>query len=187
METTGHSHPFPLSFALPEGFSEIDLNEDAADRAQRLNQQLERTVPMLTGWQQAHLLLANQYMIGQMLRQGIIYAATFVGRSEQDSTAVSTAQFTVMIRPDTHVTSRSLHTIRDSLRNERADCVTEFHDFPVGRCLVVMEDDRFHVPVNPIGQTNENSQHVRQVQVIFPLTDRNELAFFALSTDCLRD
>lgn len=187
IETGNQPLNLPLTFALPEEFRSVDFGEEPASRAERLYEQLRSSLPGLTAEEQLHILLANQYAIERMVDEGVIYAANFLGRSERDPTAPSIAQFTVLLRAATDRQGRALEVVLDALRRERKNCEAQYVDLPIGRCLVVMEDDRFQTPVNLVGHPGDVVHHVRQIQLIFPLVDRGQLVFFALSTECLRD
>lgn len=178
---------FPLKFSLPAEFRPIDLACDAAQRAEALHEQLLTNLPDLTADQRLHVLLANQYMVERMVSEGVIYAATFLGRSDRDASALSVAQFHVLVRDGGKRHERVLETVQDALRQERKQCQAQFVDLPIGRCLVVVEDDQFVTPVNLLGQATDKVRRVRQIQLIFPLFEQEKLAFFTLSTECLRD
>lgn len=51
----------------------------------------------------------------------------------------------------------------------------------------MVEDDRFATPVDIVGRPESKIRHVRQIQLVYPLTGQGKLAFFGLSTECLRD
>ncbi|OLT45129.1 hypothetical protein BJF85_01560 [Saccharomonospora sp. CUA-673] len=181
--------PFPLTFALPTEFRAVDLTADAATRATRLQAELDRTLPGLEDEQRLHLIVANQYAVERMLDEGVLYAATFIGRSDRRPGAASIAQFTALTRemsvPGTG--RRPLEPVLDAIRRQRKNADAQYVDLEIGRCLVVVEDDRFQRPVRVTGEPADTVRHVRQIQVVFPLADRGELAFFALSTECLWD
>ncbi|WP_298181956.1 hypothetical protein [Saccharomonospora sp.] len=86
---------FPLRFALPREFVPVDLTAEPAERAEKLHRRLVESLPQLTDEQKLHVLMANQYVVGRMLAEGVLYAATFLGRSDHDPTALTTAQFIV--------------------------------------------------------------------------------------------
>lgn len=182
-----HGSRFPLAFALPTEFRPIDLTADSATRATRLYDELNHTLPDLDEEQLLHLLVANQYAAERMIDEGVIYAATFLGRSDRDPGAASTAQFTVLSRHMPGSGRQPLEPVLDSIRRERKNAEAQYVDLEIGRCLAVVEDDRFQNPVRVTGRPADTMRRVRQIQVIFPLADRGELAFFALSTECLWD
>ncbi|GAA1238752.1 hypothetical protein GCM10009676_24170 [Prauserella halophila] len=186
-DTPNSQRRFPLVFALPAQFRPVDLSADAATRASRLQEQLESSLPGLSGEQLLHVLLANQYSVERMLDEGVIYAATFLGRSDRDPNAASMAQFSVLTRKMAGHHRQPLEPVLESIRRERENAEAQYVDLEIGRCLVVMEDDRFSNPVRVTGEPTDTMRHVRQIQVIFPLVDRGKLAFFALSTECLWD
>lgn len=178
---------FPLGFTLPEGFHELDLSESPECRAERLNEQLERTLPDLTVEQTAHLLLANQFAVEQLVGNGAVFAANFLGRSDRDETAATTAQLVVMTRPEPSRSTQALEVVLEGIRNERAGCDAQFVDLPVGRCLAVIEDTTVQTDHDAMGNEDGGARSIRQLQVIVPLPSHGQLAFFSLSTECLRD
>lgn len=178
---------FPLRFGLPAKFTPIDLSADFETRMKRLHNQLASAAPNVSEAERLHLLLANQYAVERMLTEGVIYAATFLGRSDRNPTTATTAQFTVMVHDSAARGGRPLETITDALRSERPRAHTQLVDLPIGRCLAVMEDNRFQTLTDLLGRHTGVTHHVRQLQLIFPLVDRGQLAFFTISTECLRD
>lgn len=186
-DTPNSQQRFPLAFALPAEFRPVDLSADASTRATQLQERLESSLPELAGEQLLHVLMANQYAVERMVDEGVIYAATFLWRSERDPSAASMAQFSVLTRdmPGNH--RQPLEPVLESIRRERKNAEAQYVDLEIGRCLVVVEDDRFRNPVRVTGEPTDTVRHVRQIQLIFPLVDRGTLAFFALSTECLWD
>jgi hypothetical protein len=174
---------FPLTFALPQGFHPVDLSAPPDRRADLLYDKL----PWLTPEQRVNVVLANQYGVERMIEEGVIYAASFVGRSERDQTAATTAQFTVLLKDAGDRTGRQLATILDAVRQERKNCAAQLIDLAIGRAVAVVEDDRFATPVDILGRPQRNVHNVRQIQLIYPLADRGKLVFFGLATECLRD
>ncbi|MBB3661168.1 hypothetical protein FB384_000072 [Prauserella sediminis] len=186
-DTVNPQQRFPLAFTLPAEFRPADLTADAATRATRLQEQLESSLPGLSGEQLLHVVMANQYAVERMLDEGVLYAATFVGRSDREPNAASMAQFSVLTRDVPGRLRQPLEPVLEAIRRERKNARAQYVDLEIGRCLVVVEDDRFRNPVRVTGEPTDTTRHVRQIQVIFPLVDRGQLAFFALSTECLWD
>ncbi|MCP2252244.1 hypothetical protein LY13_000983 [Prauserella aidingensis] len=176
-----------MAFALPAEFRPVDLSADAATRAARLQEQLASSLPGLSGEQLLHVIMANQYAVERMIDEGVLYAATFLGRSEREPDAASMAQFSVLTRDMPGHLRQPLEPVLESIRRERKNAEARYVDLEIGRCLVVVEDDRFRNPVHVTGEPTDTMRHVRQIQVIFPLVDRGKIAFFALSTECLWD
>jgi hypothetical protein len=183
----GKTSDFPLGFTLPDGFQEVDLAATPASRADRLLDSLEKTLPELTGEEKLHLVFANQYSVERMVAGGVIYAANFVGRSDVDLTAATTAQFSVLLLNGMGNASRPLEVAEEALRKEGKQREVQFIDLKIGRCLAVVEDAVLQAPVDVLGQANDDAHRVRQMQIMFPVPDRGQLAVFALSTQFLRD
>lgn len=181
------SDGFPLAFSLPEGFRSIDLRSEPARRGDELLERLNAAMPSLTGEDALHVVLANQFLAERMIEEGVVYAASFLGRSEQDPTAASTATFTVLTREAPDLRGTSLTSVLTAIQQKRKNATARYVDLTIGRCVAVVEDDLFSSTVTITGQPTDTVRHVRQLQLIFPLADRGQLAFFALSTECTQD
>lgn len=179
---------FPFTFDVPETFQEVDLHADAADRAEELHAKLREVQFGLTEEELLGLLLTNQRLVEQLIEQDVVYVATFLGRSEFDTTALSTAQFTVAwqqhgnIGPDT-----KLDELAQTLSERREGCEVEQVCLPTGAALAIIEDDYVKLSRGSFGNEIEEVKQVRQLQVVIPLVDRRELVYFGISTECLQD
>ncbi len=72
-------------------------------------------------------------------------------------------------------------------REVKSNRTIDFIDLPIGRCLVILEDDIIKVPANFVDDESHRTHRVRQIQVVYPMTDNGKLVFFALCTQFLRD
>ncbi|MGH3622489.1 MAG: hypothetical protein ACRDQ5_11965 [Sciscionella sp.] len=188
MPVSDEAAPFPYRFRLPQGFHELDLAERPEPRAERLLDSLRQNLPGITDEQLIHAIIGNQYAVERLVDEGTIYAANFIGRSDHDPTAASTAQFTLMVRPTGSTAREPLEVIAEGLRKEPGKSrAIDFVDLPIRRCLVVTEEDSVSSPVNIAGAPTERPAVVRQIQVSFPLPEPSNLAVFTLSTQYLRD
>lgn len=166
----------------------MDLTEDPAVRAQRVQNSLKRALPTLGDDEVSHATFANEFLVQRLRAEGAMYCANFVGRSERDTSAASTAQFVVLTKDGPAGVARPLDVAAEALRREnKSNRKIDFIDLPIGRCLVVLEDNTFELPTNLAGHKTDHVRHVRQIQVLYPLTDNGKLAFFELCTECLRD
>ncbi|SFE15611.1 hypothetical protein SAMN04487819_108234 [Actinopolyspora alba] len=181
------SDTFPLSFGLHSGFQPVDFSESSAERAERLFESARSALPGLAEEQCLRLLVANEYLLRRMAEEGIIYAANFVGRSARDTTAATTAQFTLTLRDVELKATRPLEALAAGLREEDARREVDFVDLTVGRCLAVVQQDTPKPEVNLTGAAHYEPRVSRQFQVIVPLVERSQLAIFGLATECLRD
>lgn len=184
---TDQSGDFPLTFSLQPGFVPVDLAESSQQRAEKLLDSLQHTMPELDESRFLRVILAYEYSIQRMLEEGAIYAANFVGRSAQNSSTATTAQFTVLTRAAELKASQPLNVLAHHLREERTEREVDFVDLPVGRCLAVVQEDLITPEVNLTGHEEQNPRRTRQFQLIVPLPSRGQLAIFALATECLQD
>lgn len=178
---------FPLEFSVPGEFTPIDLTSSPAERAEKLYGALTAYSPDLTPLQIAHLLAANQYMVERMINEGVLYAATFTGRSDRDPTAATTAQFIVMSRSSADSNQQTLPQLIEILHSQRPNCDCRLVDIPIGRCLAIVDETHVGAPRDLVGNLDAVTHKVRQIQLIYPLPDRNETACFTMSTECTRD
>lgn len=177
---------FPLIFALPDVFHRIDLTEHPTDRARHLADRLQANLHAISEDELACSVIYYQHMIERMVNDGIIYAANFVGRSEYNPTAASTALFTVSVRNAAPHGTRTLEETLQAL-GRRRNCEACLIDLSIGRGLTVVTDDYVNTPANFNDPEQRKVVPTRQIQVLFPLTDRGQLASFALATECLSD
>lgn len=176
-----------LEFELPSSFQAIDLSADAADRGAELYAKLQATQLPLTEDQRLWLLLTNQRLVERMIREGVLYAATFFGRSERDRTALTTAQFTVTVQRRAFESGSTLEELAGALREHREGCAVEQVRLSIGAALAIVEDDHVELSRDPFGNENGAIKHVRQLQIVLPLTSKRQLVFFGISTECIRD
>lgn len=178
---------FPLTFDVPESFQEVNLHADAADRAEELYDKFQELHSGLTEEQLLTLLLTNQQLVEQMIEQDIVYAATFLGRSENDTTALTAAQFTVTWQRGNFRSDVQLDELANTLVKHRAGCEVQQVGLPVGAALAIIEEDNVNLRKDSFGTDTEEVRRVRQLQVLIPLTSRRELVCFGISTECIRD
>ncbi|RCW45159.1 hypothetical protein DFQ14_103123 [Halopolyspora algeriensis] len=186
-EATDTSSGFPLTFSLQPGFEPIDFTETPQQRAEKLLDSLQNTLPGQSGEQYLRVILAYEYSIQRMLEEGALYAANFVGRSARDPSAATTAQLTVLTRDTALKASQPLTVLARQLREERSGREVDFVDLSVGRCLAVVQEDLIIPEVNLTDNPPQNPRRTRQFQVVMPLASRGQLVFFTLATECLRD
>ncbi|MBA8825516.1 hypothetical protein FHX42_002867 [Saccharopolyspora lacisalsi] len=185
-ETTDASDHFPLASSLHSGVESIDLAGSSQERAEKLLESLQRNMPGLSGEQLLRVIMANEHSGRRMAEEGVIYAANFVGRSAQDPTAATTAQFTVLVRHAELKASQPLTVLAEELRGQTGREV-DFVDLTVGRCLAVVQEDQAELEVNLTGAESQETRRSRQFQLIVPMANRNQLAIFALATEFLWD
>lgn len=186
-ETTDTSSDLPITFSLQPGFSPIDFTESSQQRAENLLSSLRHSMPELPGEQCLQAILAYEYSIQRMLSEGVLYAANFVGRSAQDPSAATTAQFTVLACDAELKAAQPLNALARQLREERSGREVDFVDLSVGRCLAVVQEDLVTPEVNLAGSPVQIPRRTRQFQIIMPLASRGQLVFFSLVTECLQD
>lgn len=122
-----------------------------------------------------------------MVASGAVYLGHFVGRSDQDPTAVSTAQFAAMFEAGLHPSLDPLSALHQYLNSIGPTSKSQFVDLSVGRCLTIAEHGAVSSPVDSLGEERETVAEFRQIQVIVPVPSRRALAVFALSTECIID
>lgn len=186
-EAASPDQVFPLTFNLPDVFERIDLTSSPEIRADHLLDAIERNLPELSQEDRLRLVFANQHAVERMLLGGVIFAANFVGRSEVDRTAASTAQFSVLAVEGLGDSPRPLDVAAEALQKEDRNRDLQFTDLNIGRCLAIVEETVLHPATGIQGEDTTSARHVRQIQIMFPLTEQRKLAIFALSTECLQD
>ncbi|QWF84221.1 hypothetical protein [Amycolatopsis sp. CA-230715] len=178
---------FPFRFSLPAGFTDLDLTATIEERANELLDSIDVAFPSLSNEERLRLVLANQFAVEQLVETGARFVSNFVGRSEVDSSAASTAQLSVLLLDGLGDARRPLDVIAESIRLEDRDRHTQFVDLQIGRCLVVIDETAVHAQADLRGEHPPEATSVRQLQVMFPLPEQRRLAIFAMSTTCLRD
>ncbi|MDV6012342.1 hypothetical protein [Haloechinothrix sp. LS1_15] len=186
-ERTSNYSNLPLTFKLQSGFLPINFSLDTETRANQLIDALRTTVPNLTNEEVLHVVMVNQYMVEHIISEGIIFAANFVGRSRQDFTSATTAQFTVSTREAHLRSTRPLDTVAAEMRKHSSKPVLDFVDLPIGQCLTVVSENTYTMPRRITGQQEPTTRTTRQIQVTIPILGHDKIAVFTLSTEFLRD
>ncbi|MBB3051910.1 hypothetical protein FHS23_002939 [Prauserella isguenensis] len=177
---------FPLTFSLPDEFREIDLHSDPATRADALYVRMKQYAPGLPTGRQLHLIAAQEALVERMVAEGVLYAAALITRSAGDPLMLSTAQFTVTVR-DAPIRQRDPLPQLLSAIDKRPNTEARYVDLEVGRCIAVIEEATFRLGLDLMGAPNPNDHRVRQLQVIYPMVDRGQVAMFGLSTESIDD
>lgn len=186
MKTESNTAKFPLTFSLPDEFREIDLHSDPAVRADALYVRMKQYAHGLSTEQQLHLIAAQEALIERMAAEGVLYAAALIAQSDAEPSRLSTAQFTVTVR-DVPIRQRDPLLQLLSAINKRPSTEAQYVDLEVGRCIAVIEEVEFRLGIDLMGDPKSHDHRVRQLQVIYPMVDRGQVAMFGLSTESIGD
>ncbi|WP_141134656.1 hypothetical protein [Haloechinothrix alba] len=183
--TEGDATGDPLYFSVPPVFQEIDLDGDPEERVRRSFERFGAALEGATPEQCGSLTLQQEVMIGELLEQGAIYAATCLVRTEDEPPRLSTAQFTVCVREANLDGERPLMALADGLRVPGSPREVAFAEFPAGRAVLVGDEADVHLPYTVDGRNQPQSHRVRQAQVVLPLPGNRRIAVFGISSQCL--
>jgi hypothetical protein len=177
-----HDADFPYTFSLPSEFVRVDLDTRAS--ALRMSEQLSNAG--IPEDQVSHALVHQEYMLVSLLENDVLYAATFLGRSSVDPSALTAALFTVA---QTHVPELRENSLDAMLTAAEGEPDTEALEvqLTVGPALAVTQQSLVHITQAVSGRPLDRNQEVRQLQVMFPNAENKTLTTFSLSTEFVRD
>lgn len=174
---------FPFRFQLPEGFHPINLAATTDERIQSTYNRLRAVVPSWSDEQHLEATAAAAVAVETMLANGVVYAATFLGRSERVPNSATMANFTVAVHPPESRSARQPEEIVNILRQHRRNAKCALVDLPIGRCVATIEDDILSATPEP----SEKRYTVRQIQLIHPMGGLGKIACFAMATQFVDD
>ncbi|MEY7970458.1 hypothetical protein AB8O38_00500 [Saccharomonospora xinjiangensis] len=176
----------PLRFRVPEEFQEIALEEPSEVRATRTFMSFQRTL-RLTQQQALHLAFSQEYLLARLRDEGAVYVGQCVARSEADPTALTSAQYTILVKKADLDADDVLDLLAGGLRTPSQPREVLLAEYSAGKALVVGEELVVTSPHGPLGELRLTTHRVRQAQVILPFPDRRRLAVIGVSTENLAD
>ncbi len=176
----------PLRFRVPEDFQEIVLDEPPEERARRTFDSFRGRLG-LTERQAFHLAFSQEHMVARLRDEGAVYVGQCVARSETDPTALTSAQYTILVKKADLDAGDPLDAVAGGLRKPGEPREVLFTEFPAGKALVVGEELAVTSPFGPLGEHRPATHRVRQAQVVLPFPDRRRLAIIGVSSEHLAD
>lgn len=162
----------PFTFAVPEHFNEVPLDETPEQRALRQYESLSRTFRGLDPARCLHMVLGQEMALAHMIREGAVYLATCLARSGSNPARAVTAQFSVLVKEAELHSGRSLREIARALKDPAQPREVILNEFPAGEALVVGEEVLVRQPITVLGQNSPQEHRLRQAHVIFILPKR---------------
>ncbi|WP_019813530.1 hypothetical protein [Saccharomonospora saliphila] len=176
----------PLRFQIPDEFQEIALEEPPEERARRTFEAFREQLK-LTERQAFHLAFSQEHMVARLRDEGAVYVGQCVARSETDPTALTSAQYTILVKKAELDAEDPLDAVAGGLRTPGEPREVLFAEFPAGKALVVGEELAVTSPFGPLGDPRPTTHRVRQAQVVLPFPDRRRLAIIGVSSENLAD
>lgn len=168
----------PLWLNVPPEFQEIDLDEPADSRIDRIARETQKLPGCNPSWQ-AHAVLSQESLVSSLRQTGAIYAANFVASSELVPTRLVSALFTVVVREPYGLADQSLTEIARGLQENGSHSETLLVDYPAGPAIAQGE--------HHLVRWNGQSLQIRQSTIIFQFPGRRRLAMIGISSSDLDD
>ncbi|MCX5376607.1 hypothetical protein [Streptomyces sp. NBC_00091] len=174
----------PLTFSVPEVFTDIDFQVSAETNTNRLIDNLESLDPRPTPEQISHAVLAQQAMYEMLAAAGAVYAGVLLGGPSEDNPdkPLSSVMLSVTARPSE---LSNEHTVRRLSRTMGAlypEAEVGVMVLDCGPAVVVTQDTKVPSPVNLL-ENDTRPTVVRQLHIFVPVPGRLAMADFSLATE----
>ncbi|SFP77157.1 hypothetical protein SAMN05421810_103364 [Amycolatopsis arida] len=177
----------PLRFTVPEQLREIPLEEEPGQRIRRTYESLATGLRGLSDEQRLRMVLVQELVLGKLLREGAVYVANCVARSEVEPTRLTAGQFSILVKEAKLHGDRPLLAVARGLASPGEPREIVLNEYPAGEALVIGEEVLVELPPMAGGYPVVRRQRVRQAQIVFAFPDRRRVAILAVSTQDLPD
>ncbi|GCD32774.1 hypothetical protein OEIGOIKO_00491 [Streptomyces chrestomyceticus JCM 4735] len=178
----------PLSFQVPEEFTDIDFQVSAETNTNRLIERLNMVDPKPSQEEIAHAVLAQQSMYELLSAAGAVYAGTLLYGPTKDNPEekLSSVILTVTARPSELSNDQTVHRLSRALGAIYPDAEVGVVVLAVGPVVLMTEERKVEKPVNLLGDGGGPTV-VRQLHAFVPIPGRLAMADFAIATENLAD
>ncbi|MBQ0926553.1 hypothetical protein [Saccharopolyspora endophytica] len=184
---TGSDLGVPLWFKVPDQFNELDLDEAPAERFQRAVGNATAVMSDASDAEPLRVAYLQEAMLSQLRRQGAVYVAHCVARSEADPSKLAVAQFSILVQDAALSGTQPLSVLVNALKQPGTTREVGLADYPAGEAIVVGEEVKVVLPVTLSGRVEENEHRVRQAQVLFPVPGGQYLVIVGVTSESLDD
>ncbi|MFB8245206.1 hypothetical protein ACFC5X_09175 [Streptomyces sp. NPDC055952] len=176
----------PMSFQVPEAFTDIDFSASAEVNTNRLIERLNMVHPRPSAEQVATAVITQQTMYELLSAAGAVYAGTLLyGPTEEDPDAtLASAILTVTARPSELSNDRTVHRLARTMGAIYPDAEVGVVRLEAGPAVLLTEERKVENPVNLLSNGGGPTV-VRQLHVFVPIPGRLAMADFAIATENL--
>ncbi|MFJ3222949.1 hypothetical protein ACIPJS_06240 [Streptomyces sp. NPDC086783] len=176
----------PMSFQVPEAFTDIDLSASAEVNTNRLIERLNMVNPRPSAEQVATAVITQQTMYELLSAAGAVYAGTLLyGPTEEDpDVPLASAILTVTARPSELSNDQTVHRLARTMGAIYPDAEVGVVRLKAGPAVLLTEERKVENPVNLLSDGGGPTV-VRQLHVFVPIPGRLAMADFAIATENL--
>ncbi|MBJ6637087.1 hypothetical protein H4K36_02370 [Streptomyces sp. DHE7-1] len=176
----------PLSFQVPEAFTDIDFSVSAEVNTNRLIERLNMVDPRPSDEQIATAVITQQSMYELLSAAGAVYAGTLLygPTKENPDTQLASAILTVTARPSELSNEHTVHRLARTMGAIYPDAEVGVVRLEAGPAVLLTEERKVERPVNLLGDGGGPTV-VRQLHVFVPIPGRLAMADFAIATENL--
>ncbi|MFF0890057.1 hypothetical protein [Streptomyces sp. NPDC003456] len=176
----------PMSFQVPEAFTDIDFSASAEVNTNRLIERLNMVHPRPSAEQVATAVITQQTMYELLSAAGAVYAGTLLyGPTEEDPDAtLASAILTVTARPSELSNDRTVNRLARTMGAIYPDAEVGVVRLEAGPAVLLTEERKVENPVNLLSNGGGPTV-VRQLHVFVPIPGRLAMADFAIATENL--
>ncbi|MDC2961320.1 hypothetical protein PO587_43540 [Streptomyces gilvifuscus] len=175
----------PLSFDVPEAFTDIDFSVSAEVSTNRLIERLNMIAPKPSNEQIARAVITQQSMYELLSAAGAVYAGTLLYEpTEEDPNTFASAILTVTARPSELSNDQTVHRLARTMGAIYPDAEVGVVRLEAGPAVLLTEEREVERPVNLLSDGGGPTV-VRQLHVFVPIPGRLAMADFAIATENL--
>ncbi|MFG2622176.1 hypothetical protein ACGFXC_31615 [Streptomyces sp. NPDC048507] len=178
----------PLSFQVPEAFTDIDFTVSAEINTNRLIDRLNMVDPRPSDADIAHAVLTQQSMYELLSAAGAVYAGTLLygPTKENPQATLASAILTVTARPSELSNENTVHRLARTMGALYPEAEVGVVVLGAGPAVLLTEERKVERPVNLLGDGG-GATVVRQLHAFVPIPGRLAMADFAIATENLAE
>lgn len=177
----------PLRFTPPGQLVKMPLDATPDERMNQTYREAAAVLSEATPEKLANLVLMQEISMSALLRDGAVYAATCVARSEAEPATLCTAQFVVLVQEAYLPQENPLSTLASGLQEPGVPRKTAIVEYHAGSAVLVGEERSVTPSRLASGRKNTETYRMRQAQVIIPFPGYRRLALMSVSSQHLQD
>ncbi|MFD4400931.1 hypothetical protein [Kitasatospora sp. NPDC058397] len=176
----------PISFQVPEAFTDLDFSVSAEVNTNRLIERLNMVDPKPSDEEIGAAVLTQQTMYELLSAAGAVYAGTLLygPTKEKPEEKLASAILTVTARPSELSNEQTVHRLARTMGAIYPDAEVGVVRLEAGPAVLLTEERKVERPVNLLGDGGGPTV-VRQLHVFVPIPGRLAMADFAIATENL--
>ncbi|MFF1788401.1 hypothetical protein ACFVX9_18315 [Kitasatospora sp. NPDC058243] len=178
----------PISFQVPEAFTDLDFSVSAEVNTNRLIERLNMVDPKPSDEEIGAAVLTQQTMYELLSAAGAVYAGTLLygPTKEKPEGKLASAILTVTARPSELSNEQTVHRLARTMGAIYPDAEVGVVRLEAGPAVLLTEERKVERPVNLLGDGGGPTV-VRQLHVFVPIPGRLAMADFAIATENLAE